>query len=190
MRRTLSSPARTLLQEALSLQQAGDVTDAITRYETVLAEDPGNFDALHMLGVAHYQLHALDTAERVLRKAVAAQPDVSAARQNLDLVIRAQALERDEDALCREVLPRLAPLCAHPNEFAPMIAAREPIDVLLAARAASAADPVLKRIASGALGPARLQTDARTRRRPPMTERLQPGDVAPAFTLPYADIAT
>ena len=62
-----------------------------------LAEDPGNFDALHMLGVAYYQLHALDTAERVLRKAIAAQPDVPAAQQNLDLVTRAQALERDED---------------------------------------------------------------------------------------------
>ena len=156
-----------LLQEALSLQQAGDVARAIARYEAVLAEDPANFDALHMLGVAYYQLHALDTAERILRKALAAQPDLGAAQQNLDLVIGAQALERDEEALCREVLPRLAPLCAAPGDFARMVAAREPIDVLLAARDAPAEDPVLKRIADGALGPARLHAlPARASRRP------------------------
>jgi len=154
-----------LLQEALSLQQAGEAPEAIKRYEAVLAEDSGNFDALHMLGVAYYQLHALDTAERILRKALAAQPGVAAAQQNLNLVMRAQALEREEDALCREVLPRLAPLCAVPDEFARAVAARRPIDVLLAVRDAPAADPVLKRIADGALGPARLHgLPARTSR--------------------------
>lgn len=145
-----------LLQEALSLQQTGEVPQAITRYEAALAEDPASFDALHMLGVAYYQLHALDTAERILRKAVAAHPEVTAAQQNLEIVMRAQRLDREEDALCREVLPRLAHLCAAPCEFAQVVAAREPIDVLLAARDAPAGDPVLKHLADGALGSARL----------------------------------
>jgi hypothetical protein len=156
-----------LLQEALALQRAGDVAQAIARYEAALAEDPGNFDALHMLGVAYYQLHALDTAARILRKALAVQPQVAAAQQNLDLVVCAQTLEREEDALCRAVLPRLAPLCAVSDDFAGVVAAREPVDVLLAARDAPAADPVLKRIADGALGPARLHAlPARTSRLP------------------------
>src|SRR5437868_9461104 len=107
-----------LMQEALALQQSGDIASAMTRYEAVLAEDPANFDALHMLGVAYYQSHALGAAERTLRRATACKPDVAAAQQNLVLVVEAQRLERAEDGLCRNVLPRLAHLCAPAAEFA------------------------------------------------------------------------
>src|SRR5690349_18972293 len=90
-----------LMQEALALQQAGDVMAAMARYEAVLAHDPANFDALHMLGVAYYQIHALDAAQRTLRRAIACKPDVAAAQQNLAMVIEAQRLLRAEGELCR-----------------------------------------------------------------------------------------
>jgi hypothetical protein len=154
-----------LMHEALDLQQAGDIAGAMSRYEAVLADDPANFDALHMLGVAYYQSHALEAAERTLRKAIACEPDVAAAQQNLALVVEGRRLERAEDAVCREVLPRLAHLCAPPDELSRVLERRGRSDVLMGARHASAGDPVLKRIAEGALGPARLHAvPARTSR--------------------------
>jgi hypothetical protein len=154
-----------LMHEALELQQAGDIAGAISRYEAVLADDAANFDALHMLGVAYYQSHALEPAERTLRKAIAREPDVAAAQQNLALVVEARRFERAEDALCREVLPRLAHLCAPPDEIARALERRERIDVLMGARHAFAGDAILKRIAEGVLGPARLHAvPARTSR--------------------------
>src|SRR5437763_16710419 len=63
-----------LLAQALELQKAGDLSAAMTAYERVLTEAPDDFDALHMLGVVHYQRHAFDRAEALLRKAIARSP--------------------------------------------------------------------------------------------------------------------
>lgn len=144
-----------MLQEALALQQAGDLAAAMVAYERVLAEAPDDFDALHMLGVVHYQRHAFDRAEALLRAALARNPGVVAAQQNLALLTEARRLEAAEDALCREVLPRLAPLCADPSAFDSLFAGRPSIDLLDGAVVASS-DPLFARLADGALGPARV----------------------------------
>ena len=44
-----------ILQQALAAQQAGRAADAIAGYEQALALAPTHFDALHMLGDAHFQ---------------------------------------------------------------------------------------------------------------------------------------
>src|SRR5689334_22625525 len=62
------------LNDALVRQQAGDLAGALAGYEAVLAEFPDDFDALHMLGVVHYQRHAFDRAEALLRAAIARNP--------------------------------------------------------------------------------------------------------------------
>src|SRR5437764_1298980 len=111
-----------LLAQALELQKAGDLSAAMTAYERVLTAAPDDFDALHMLGVIYYQRHAFDRAEALLRKAIAQRPGVMAAQQNLALLLEARRLEQAEDALCRDVLPRLAPLCAPPSAFAAIVA--------------------------------------------------------------------
>lgn len=143
------------LQDALARQQAGDLAAAMTAYEAVLAEAPDDFDALHMLGVVHYQRHAFDRAEALLRAAIARKPGVVAARQNLALLLEARRLEEAEDALCREVVPRLRLLCAPPDAFGALVAARRPIDLLDGAMA-GAGDAAFAALARGVLGTARV----------------------------------
>jgi len=140
-----------LLQQALAHQQAGDLAAAMVAYERVLAEAPDDFDALHMLGVMHYQRHAFERGEALLRAAIARNPGVAAAHQNLALLLEARRLEAAEDALCRDVLPRLAPLCASPAAFDAIAAARWPIDLLDGA-AVGVEDPLFAELAAGALG--------------------------------------
>jgi tetratricopeptide (TPR) repeat protein len=145
------------MQRALALQQAGDLAGASARYESVLAEDPRNFDALHMLGVACYQRHDFDRAEALLRQAIAVNPAVAGAQRNLALVREARRLEHAEEALCRAVLPRLAHLCAPAEAFDAALRQAEAIDVLVAVRPHSVLhEPLLVALASGMLGPARV----------------------------------
>jgi tetratricopeptide (TPR) repeat protein len=44
-----------LLQQAHALHAAGDLPKAEKLYKTILARDPGQFDALHLLGIIKYQ---------------------------------------------------------------------------------------------------------------------------------------
>ncbi|HSV20820.1 MAG TPA: tetratricopeptide repeat protein [Casimicrobiaceae bacterium] len=145
-----------LMQDALARQKGGDLAGAMVAYERVLAESPDDFDALHMLGVVHYQRHAFDRAETLLREAIARNPGVAAARQNLALVLEARRLENAENALCRKVLARLAPLCAPPMAFAAVVAAQRPIDLLDGALVDGAGDPLFERLRQGAMGPTRV----------------------------------
>ena len=143
------------LNQALARQQAGDLPGAMVGYEAVLGEFPDDFDALHMLGVVHYQRHAFDRAETLLRAAIARNPDVPAAHQNLALLQEARRLEMAQDALCRTILPRLAHLCAPPSAFAALVRDRRPVDLLDGA-IASPADATFAQLAAGLLGPARV----------------------------------
>jgi len=64
VRDTASPPAATvgsLQQQALSLQSSGQLADAREHYLRALAIEPVNFDALHMLGVIHFQLDDPDS---------------------------------------------------------------------------------------------------------------------------------
>jgi hypothetical protein len=150
---------QSLLNDALARQRAGDLAAAMTGYEAVLAEFPDDFDALHMLGVVHYQRHSFDRAEVLLRSAIARNPLVPAAQLNLALLQEARRLEEAQDALCRALLPRLAHLCASPAAFAALVRDRPPIDLLDGAAvgaAVGATDATFARLAAGALGPVRV----------------------------------
>jgi len=127
-----ASDLRERLHDALARQQAGDLAGAAARYEAVLAQEPGNFDALHMLGVVRLQQGELARARDLLERAVALEPTMAAAQVNLGLVRDAERLRAAEIDLCREVLPRLAPLCAPADAT---LDARAPADVLVADRA-------------------------------------------------------
>ena len=170
-----------LMQEALARQQAGDLAAAMIAYEAVLAETPDDFDALHMLGVVHYQRHAFDRAEALLRAAIARNPLVVAAQQNLLLLLEARRLEIAENALCRAVLPRLAHLCAPPAGFAAIAAARRPVDLLDNALVDSVVDPQFARLAAGSLGPARVHR--------PVTEPVLSATVEPPVGVLDATVA-
>ena len=127
-----ASDLRERLHDALARQQAGDLAGAAPRYEEVLAREPRNFDALHMLGVVRFQQDDLARARQLLERAVALEPTMPAAQVNLGLVRDAERLRAAEIDLCRKVLPRLSPLCAPADATCDD---GSPADVLVADRA-------------------------------------------------------
>jgi tetratricopeptide (TPR) repeat protein len=106
-----------VLDAALSAQRDHRFEEARRLYREVLSHAPNHFDALHMLGVVHYQIGELEEARRYLDRANELLPGSRALRQNRRLVATALDCARTERELCREVLPRLTPLCAPSGEL-------------------------------------------------------------------------
>jgi tetratricopeptide (TPR) repeat protein len=92
------------LRAALTAQREGRVSDAAQRYREVLAVDPSNFDATHMLSLVEYEIGHYDEAVSLIRRAIELRPELNTPRQNLRLL---QALPVMEVEICREALPRL-----------------------------------------------------------------------------------
>ena len=102
---------RRQLDAALAAQQASRYAEAIELYEAVIARHPRNFDALHMLGVVHYQRGDFDRAHALVGEALAIMPADGGARHNLQLIESALEHRAIERAICAEVLPRFAKRC-------------------------------------------------------------------------------
>jgi hypothetical protein len=104
-------PTRRRLDAALAAQRAGRLAEAAARYEAIVAEQPDLFDALHMLGVTHYQLGDFERAQELVVSALRMSPADRPARHNLQLiesVLERRGVERE---ICRQTLPRLARRC-------------------------------------------------------------------------------
>lgn len=71
------------------MQRAGRLADAAAIYLGILALEPGNFDALHMLGVVRLRQGDAQAAEDCIRRALVAKPGDPAATANLGTVLRA-----------------------------------------------------------------------------------------------------
>src|SRR5579885_2312778 len=67
------------LRKALALQQQGALAEAEALYKSVLARQPGNFDALHLMGVLELQRRRPDAAAALIGRALAANPKSAAA---------------------------------------------------------------------------------------------------------------
>jgi len=63
--------ASTVLKQAVDLHRAGRLDEAEAGYRRVLAEEPGNPDALHFLGLAAYQSGRAAEAVDLIRRAIA-----------------------------------------------------------------------------------------------------------------------
>jgi len=99
--------ARQLLVQAFALQSAGRLDEARAGYAAVLAEDPGNFDAVHMLGVLDLEAGRLAAAAERLREAIGLAPADPGARNNLGEALRRLG-RLDEAADCfRAAVERL-----------------------------------------------------------------------------------
>ena len=106
---------RQRLNDALDAQKRGRFADALALYQSVVNEQPGNFDALHMLGVVRYQRGEFDLARRYVRDALLLKPFDAAARKNLELIestLERRAVERE---ICRDMLPRVGARCVEPT---------------------------------------------------------------------------
>jgi tetratricopeptide (TPR) repeat protein len=103
----LAQPASVsqIMREALLAQQDGNLVQAAERYRRVLAADPSNFDATHMLGLIEYESGRYEIALGLVRRAIELQPNLGTPRRNLLLL---ESMPRVEAEICREVLPRLA----------------------------------------------------------------------------------
>ena len=93
------------MREALRDQRNGHLVQAALGYRRVLAADPTNFDATHMLGLVEYESGRYDIALGLVRHAIELQPSLGTPRRNLQLL---ESMARVETEVCREVLPRVA----------------------------------------------------------------------------------
>lgn len=79
----------TTLAEALARHRAGDLAAAEAGYRAVLARDPGQPDARHLLGLIAEARGDSDAAEAHIRRALDARPDEAVFHYNLANVLRA-----------------------------------------------------------------------------------------------------
>ena len=87
----------TRLKEAMDRHHAGDIGAAGVGYNEVLALDPTNFDALHLLGVIAMQRGDSQEAVRLIEAALQREPAAYTALHNLGLAY--QAMGNVEQAL-------------------------------------------------------------------------------------------
>ncbi|HZT51679.1 MAG TPA: tetratricopeptide repeat protein [Stellaceae bacterium] len=85
------------LRKALALQQQGALAEAEALYKSVLARQPGNFDALHLMGVLELQRRRPDAAAALIGRALAVNPKSAAAHGNLGNAL--SGLRRYEEAV-------------------------------------------------------------------------------------------
>jgi len=85
------------LRQALAFHQSGNLADAERAYRAILVESPKHFEALHMLGVLHYQTGRYQAAVDLIRAAIACDSTVATAFLNLGPPL--QRLGRFDDAL-------------------------------------------------------------------------------------------
>jgi tetratricopeptide (TPR) repeat protein len=93
---------------AVQHHQAGRLAEAVSLYRHILAGEPQNVDALHLLGVAAYQQGNARQAVDLIGRALALRPDVAAFHCNLAEVYRALGQLDQAAASCRTAL-RLEP---------------------------------------------------------------------------------
>ncbi|MFZ6749213.1 tetratricopeptide repeat protein [Undibacterium sp. Ren11W] len=86
-----------LLQQALTLHQAGDLQQAAGLYRQVLARQPQHFDALHLLGVVARQNGEAQAAVELISQALAIDANQALAHCNLGAAL--QDLGQSEAAL-------------------------------------------------------------------------------------------
>jgi predicted TPR repeat methyltransferase len=90
-------PLAASLQRALALHQRGEFAAAMPLYREVLAAQPRNADALHLLGVALRQAGDAAAAAASIAAAIALDPSLAVAHSNLGAAL--QDLGRTEEAL-------------------------------------------------------------------------------------------
>jgi protein O-GlcNAc transferase len=80
---------RSILGRAVSLHQMGMLAEAEQLYRDVLHIQPGNFDALHLLGVIHHQCGEHTQAVHQIDAALSVNPMVAAAHSNRAAALKA-----------------------------------------------------------------------------------------------------
>jgi tetratricopeptide (TPR) repeat protein len=85
------------LTQAMTLHQQGMLLEAAKIYEEILRQQPGHFDALHLLGQVALNTQRVERGVALIRLAIALQPDAPAAYSNLGIGLC--GLDRFEEAI-------------------------------------------------------------------------------------------
>lgn len=100
----LPSKLQTLMQQAVSLQQQGDLAAAEARYREVLRSVPEHADATHFLGLIAHQTGHAQAARQLLERAIRLGPSSPLYRHNLAAVLREQGDQVEAETRYREAL--------------------------------------------------------------------------------------
>jgi tetratricopeptide (TPR) repeat protein len=92
-----AAEAAEALRQAIALHQQGLLGEAEALYRTILAAQPGHFDALHLLGVLAIQQGQVASGLDLIGKAIGINPHDAAAHSNFGLALH--ELKRPEEAL-------------------------------------------------------------------------------------------
>lgn len=92
------------LQQAMTLLQQGNWSEAEPLYRTLLATDPGDFDALHGLGILRAQQGMLDEAIALIGAALARDPASPHAHNNLANALQMRGRHSEAIALYEQAL--------------------------------------------------------------------------------------
>jgi len=139
-----------VMQVALRAQRAGRPREAAEGYRRVLAADPQNIDALHMLGLTEYEDGREENALALLRRAIELKPDFNRARKNLHLL---ESLPQIEEEIGRDVLPRLLARVEPVEDFSLFAATAAHVHIVVADDRKEVVRPMLDRL-TRALGAA------------------------------------
>jgi len=83
-----------VLQNATDLRRAGKLAEAAQLYAHILKEQPRHFEALHALGILHYQSGRIEEAERLIGEAIIVNPRSAEALYNrASLLLRLNRLD-------------------------------------------------------------------------------------------------
>jgi tetratricopeptide (TPR) repeat protein len=93
-----------MLAAAVDYHQKGQFTSAARLYEQVLARDPQNADALHLIGVLRHQQGDHTAAAERIRDAIALRPSIPAYHANLAEAYRALGQFERAVGCCRSAL--------------------------------------------------------------------------------------
>ena len=81
-------PVQAKLKDALARHQDGDLGGAEKVYRDILAAQPDHFDSLHLLGVVFLQTDRTESAVESIAKAIALNPGIAAAHDNLGTALK------------------------------------------------------------------------------------------------------
>ena len=76
------------IKRAIAFHQAGNLATAEQIYQKIIAANPNHFDANHLLGLLRYQCGPPEEAERLIRLALATDPENQVALCSLGVVLR------------------------------------------------------------------------------------------------------